>query len=185
MTIYQLNHLINSYDGEHSVLYPLVKERIDAEYSCEEVPFKHEFLCFDNDYFHIAREILSRPELSAFRTVVDIGCQYGFQSVVFTDTHKYVGVEAYDLRFFETENASYIHSVFPVDGLDLSDKIVISNMSLGFFGFADDENIIRALSAAPHLFIRTSKELLEKLRPHFEVAEVIFDDFLYPLYYLH
>lgn len=187
MTIDLLNNFIARYDGDHSELYPILKERMDLEYSCEEVPFKDEFICFEDDYFRIAKEILSRPELCAFRTVVDIGCQYGFQSVIFTDTHKYIGIDACDLRFFETENTTYIHSVFPAAEVDLGDKIVISNMSLGFFSLADNDDIVEALSAAPHLFIRTSNELLEKIKHKYKIIERIHTDSadLYPLFYLH
>ncbi|WP_349398477.1 hypothetical protein, partial [Clostridium perfringens] len=51
--------------------------------------------------------------------------------------------------------------------------IVISNMSLGYFndGF-DVEGAIRELKKADYIYIRTSREFLERLKPYFTVEHL-------------
>ncbi|MEI2420045.1 hypothetical protein V6O07_07210, partial [Arthrospira platensis SPKY2] len=57
--------------------------------------------------------------------------------------------------------------------LDYKNAIVISNMSLGYFndGF-DMEGAIRELKKADYIYIRTSREFLDRLRPFFIVEHL-------------
>ncbi len=68
------------------------------------------------------------------------------------------------------DKGNYIEDFFWNVDLDLSDKIVISNMSLGFFnewgkGITDKE-IAQMLSVCRWLYISTTPELMEFLEPN-------------------
>ena len=73
---------------------------------------------------------------------------------------------------FEESICTYYNNPFPMK-LDYENAIVISNMSLGYFndGF-DMEGAIRELKKADYIYIRTSRDFLEKLRPFFIVEHL-------------
>lgn len=133
-----LNKYIAEHDGCKSIIMPLLEDRIisytkdkRSGFHEDEYYMLYEFCMFDDDYFRIKKDIIeNRISLD----VVDIGCQAGFQSEIFLDRN-YLGIECTFNFFFneERKNVSYLTDKFPIRGLDISNKIVISNMSLGYF----------------------------------------------------
>ena len=76
--------LISKYDGNRSLLYPILKDEIDSyNYADKDNPFPYEFLFFEDDYLQYYLDIVERNIPS--KTIVDIGCQNGFQSYIFED----------------------------------------------------------------------------------------------------
>ncbi len=134
-----INKYINEFDGNKSTIMHLLEYRIidycndqRSGFHKDEYFMLYEFCLFDDDYFRIKRDIL---ENHLTNDIADIGCQFGFQSEIFKDTNKYTGIECSHNYFFnENEpNINYIVDTFPDCNIDLKDKIVISNMSLGYF----------------------------------------------------
>ena len=60
-----------------------------------------EFLGFLQPYFYLSKFI------STERTIIDLGCAYGFQSYYFRAHKKYVGVDHRNKPFLQTENSQY------------------------------------------------------------------------------
>lgn len=116
------------------------------------------------------------------KNVVDIGCQFGFQSEIFLDCDNYLGIDVEELRFFNTdkENVNYKVGLFPYVDIDLTNKTVISSMSLGYFDLLIDkdemkakEKIVDKLKESETLYIATKKELVDMLSDYFDNTEVL------------
>lgn len=108
-----LNKYISECDGCHSIVMPLLESRI-IDYANDKRSLLHdkeyymfyEFLFFEDDYFRIKKDIL---ENNLTLDVVDIGCQMGFQSEIFKDTNRYIGIDRYDFYFNQDDkNVAYI-----------------------------------------------------------------------------
>jgi hypothetical protein len=92
-----IKELLKKYDGNCSLLYPRIKDKIEKmDYEQEEVPYMMEFLCFENDYMLVKEFML---ENNIEREIIDIGCQYGFQSELFLKKG-YTGIDVCKYRFF-------------------------------------------------------------------------------------
>lgn len=160
--------LLSKYDGNYSLLYPILKDEIDQyNYSLVDNPFPEEALFFEDDYLRYYLDILEREIPS--KTVIDIGCQNGFQSYIFED-FDYIGIDCIQHKWFR-DKGNYIESYFQDIDMDLSDKIVISNMSLGYFnkwgeGITDEE-IVDKLKHCRWLYIGTTPRLISLLKPYF------------------
>lgn len=137
--LYNLDRYIESFNGYRSKIMELLEDRIinfckdkKSGFHEDEHYMLYEFCLFEDDYFRIKKDIIENNLRS---NVVDIGCQCGFQSEIFIDTNKYIGIECGHNYFFNNENSKtqYIIDKFPNCSIDLSDKITISNMSLGYF----------------------------------------------------
>lgn len=168
MTQELARELLSKYDGNHSPLYPILKDEIDQyNYPLVDNPFPEEFLFFEDDYLRYYLDILERKIPS--KTVVDIGCENGFQSYIFAD-FDYIGIDCIQYKWFR-DKGNYIESYFQDIDMDLSDKIVISNMSLGYFnkwgkGITDEE-IVNKLKHCRWLYIATTPGLISLLKPYF------------------
>lgn len=62
-----------------------------------------EFLGFMNTYYHLSK-IISRK-----RTIIDLGCAYGFQAYYFRNHRQYVGVDIDSVPKLKTPNSKYFH----------------------------------------------------------------------------
>lgn len=168
MTSELVRELLEKYDGNHSVLYPILEDEIaEYHYLDHELPIPTEFLFFEGDYLQYYLDIMERQ--IPCDTILDIGCQNGFQSFIFEDFN-YIGVDCICHKWFR-DKGNYICDYFWNLDMDLSDKIVISNMSLGYFnewgGGITDEELSDRLSCCQWLYIGTTPKLLNLLKPHF------------------
>lgn len=188
----QVDKLLERLDGNHSEIYHLIKDRL-GEYSEEEIPYPTEFLCFEERYLVALKHVIENK--IPIKRVVDIGCQFGFQSELF-DGVEYIGIDAYKHRFFNREknNVKYIIGVFPYIDIDLREAVTISSMSLGYFNEMVDkdqdkalEKIVDKLSECSTLYIATTPILIEKLKPIFKHKEQLncheVGAHIFPFYY--
>ena len=160
--------LLSKCDGNHSVIYPLLKDEITSYgYDCLELPFPYEFIFFEDDYLKYYLDIIDRN--IPCKKVLDIGCQNGFQSYIFED-FEYTGIDCDKYKWFR-DKGNYIRDFFWNVDLDLTDMIVISNMSLGYFNTwgrgITDEELAEKLSVCRWLYIATTPKLLSLLKSHF------------------
>jgi hypothetical protein len=152
------------------------KEIKDMNYKSEELPFPGEFLFFESKYMMYINHMLENKIEG--KNIVDIGCQYGFQSEFFLGS-KYIGIDAWpDMKFFnqDKENIEYYHFRLPEEfNLDISESIVISSMSLGYFekNMEEKKKNAKILSRAKHLYVATNEEFMELLKPNFKNMEVL------------
>lgn len=168
MTPQLAGELLSKYDGSHSVIYPVIKDEIDLyRYRNDELPFPYEFLFFEDDYLQYYLDIIDRK--IPCRSIVDIGCEMGFQSYIFEDFN-YIGIDCIKHKWFR-DKGNYICEFFWNLDMDLQDKIVISNMSLGYFNEwgegITNEKLAKRLKECKWLYIGTTPELLGLLRPYF------------------
>lgn len=195
MDLNTVNKLLEKQDGNHSEIYFLIKDRIN-DYPEEVLCFAGEFLFFEKEYLLILKHILENNIQET--KIVDIGCQFGFQTELFLN-YDYLGIDHYKLKFFNAEkpNINYVVGTFPNDvNIDLNESIVISCMSLGYFNKYIDESkseeeilklIANKLSKSKHLYIATTPELIKHLKEKFKTCvllekhEVANKEF--PLYY--
>lgn len=185
MNLEKVNKLLMDHEklgGNLAVMYPLLKDRIDGIYEDTEVPFKEEFLFFENKYLEIKKHML---ENGITGDILDIGCQFGFQSELFLDCNSYTGVDVAKHRFFnqDKEHVQYIIGNFPNNvTLPLEDSVVCSVMSIGYFNnyiHPDNEvalaRIVEQYKKIKHLYISTTEELVEQLEPHFSIKECLLE----------
>lgn len=172
MTLQKIDRLMAKFDGWASLLYPLIQDEL-MEYDDWELPFRETFLCFDYRYLQILKHM--KEQFPNQRPVVDIGCQFGFQSYFFDD-YEYTGVDSVNHRFFRQgkEHIQYQVGIFPDIDIDLSDKTVISCMSLGYFNAeAKNAEIAEKLAAAELLYMATTYKLASLVGQHFAHCELI------------
>lgn len=176
MELKEVNDLLSKYNGNISMMYPLLKDRL-VDYHETEIAFAPEFMFFEKEYLLIKKHMI---ENGFNGDIIDIGCQFGYQSEIFLDNKSYLGIDVLEYRFFNTDksNVSYILRSFPrALNFSLKDKIVISNMSLGYFNQFIDEDEEKALDIIEDklkdcsiLYISTTPELLNRLSKHFKTA---------------
>ena len=153
----------------HSVFYPLIEERLSVYEDVGDSAFFPEFMFFEPDYYAILIYLL---ENSVQEPVVDIGCQFGFQSELF-EGWSYTGIDnnrSLDGRRFNDSKpgVEYICGTFPDVEIDLTDKVAISNMSLGYFACGRTEkDLAEHLAPAKMVFMRAPKKLTDALRGKF------------------
>lgn len=196
-TIQKLNQFIKEYDGNHSIMFPIIKDKFDRELAGNPKTFLHEgeedmfyeFAFFEYDYFLIKRDIILN-NLNKMK-VVDIGCQLGLQSELFLDMN-YIGIECCEKAFLNEnkENILYVRDTFPTNKISINDSIVISNMSLGFFPGYIDENFkidmnyhtniydvdikaIKELAKAKILYCNSRPAFIEELKKYFNYCEFL------------
>lgn len=190
MTIELAKKLLSEYDGNHSMIYPIIKDEIDKlNLTMYENPYPNEFIFFEDDYLNIYLDMVQRGIPKDNITIIDIGCQNGFQSYIF-EGYNYIGIDP-SIRegtFFRERN-NYIRGKFSTevhfDEKEFNNSIVISNMSLGYFNTAEitDEVICESLKGCKYLYIATRPELIEMLKPHFDVVKY-FKDGEFPRLYM-
>jgi hypothetical protein len=152
------------------------KEIEKMNYSAKELPFPGEFLFFESKYIKYIDHMLKNKIEG--KNVVDIGCQYGFQSEFFLG-NEYIGIDSWpDIRFFneDRKGVKYHPIRLPEDfNLDISESIVISSMSLGYFEKNKEEKQKNAgiLSKAKHLYVASNEEFMKMLKPNFKKMEVL------------
>lgn len=164
--IENIKKLLESYNGNYSLLYPRIKDKIKKmEYSKEELPYMMEFLCFEKDYLLIKEFMLSN---NIEKEIVDIGCQYGFQSELFLK-QGYTGIDVYKHKFFNEDLATYIVKQFPKETtINLKGKFVISNMSLSWFdNKATPDKIISELIKSDYLYFRGLEVWKKEFEKHY------------------
>ncbi|MED3792377.1 hypothetical protein P4571_07970 [Niallia alba] len=179
MDLETVNKLLSDQTGNHATFYPILKERLNV-YPCEEVSFPCEFLFFEERYLAIKKHMI---ENNVKQDIVDIGCQFGFQSEMFLDSDSYIGIDRYRPSYFmnsEKDNINYIVGTFPNVDIDLKEKTVISSMSLGYFNSYVNEDetqainsLINALKEAATIYIATTKSFVDELSSHFKTKELL------------
>lgn len=168
MTIDEIKRAHDRYDGNHSQLFELTKDRINwDEYPIEESAFVDEFVCFEDDYYQYALHMNSNNIQSD--TIIDIGCQFGVQSFIFEGICKYIGIDMYPVRL--QNYATFLQETFPNISVDIHDATVISNMSLGYFnnesrGITDDV-IVEKLSVCKNLYLASTWDIVNRLKCHY------------------
>ena len=188
MTLEEVLRLQERQDGKHSEMYLQIKDRL-AGYDDMEIPFKEEFLFFENKYLlAIEHLIRNNPDI---KKVVDIGCEMGFQSE-WLKGMDYVGIDCLSNRFFNegSPGVQYLVGTFPSIDVDLSDAAVISSMSLGYFPGVvhQDEDeatrlVVEALSKSNHLYVATTEKLREALMTVYDSCEFMQDKEGFTMYY--
>lgn len=179
MELTQVNELLEKQNGNYAFFYPILKDRLDI-YPEQEVCFPTEFLFFEERYLKIKKHMI---ENNIKQDIVDIGCQFGFQSEIFLDSISYTGIDCYKPTKFmneEKENINYIVGTFPDVDIDLRGKTVISSMSLGYFdNYVDKDEqkarvkMIKKLKTADTIYIATQKSFVEALSLHFGNIDVM------------
>lgn len=179
MNIEELDKLLGACDVNHSVMFPLLKNRLGI-YKDHELPFPEEFLFFEDKYLIIKKHII---ENNISTEIVDIGCQYGFQSEIFLDSPSYIGIDCQLHKFFnqDKENINYVVGLFPDVNVDIKEKTVISCMSLGYFNKLIDEDIkkandiiARSLSVANTLYISSTEKLIKEASKYYKEKTMLY-----------
>ena len=179
MDLETVNKWISEYDGNYSLFYQKFKNRLSAYSDERDSAFFGEFMFFENKYLSIKKHMLENQVIGE---IVDIGCQFGFQSEFFVDCPSYTGIDVFEHQFFNTEkeHINYVVGNFPKVGVSLENKVVFSIMSLGYFnGYIDEEEkkslevLVEALKDVKHLYISTTNELFNSLLPFFDTIENI------------
>lgn len=171
MTLQKIDRLMAKFNGHISLLYPLIKDELE-DYGDTELPFREEFICFDNRYLQFLKHL--KENYPDQRSVVDIGCQFGFQSHFFDD-YDYTGIDSCSHRFFRQgrECVRYQVGVFPDIDIDLSGKTVISSMSLGYFGVENSAAMAKKLAEASVVYMATTYEMACLVGQYFRHCELI------------
>ena len=182
MDIRTIKRLLKDFSGDHSLIYPMVKDRL---YMYENIPrwnspipFAKRFLFFEHYYLLIAKHIKENKLNKKYKQIIDIGCEFGFQQVIFDD-FKYIGIDKTTrLLFFDAgdNDATFLRETFPDISVSLKDSIVISTMSLGYYNNYDDitdETLSEKLLEAEVLYIKTTDSLREMLLGSYDQSERI------------
>lgn len=180
MTNEKLKEYIDTFDdrynGNKSIIYPYIKDRLNI-YEVWELPFPGEFLFFEERYVKIYKHIKNNK--IPCKKIIDIGCQFGFQSEIFKNEYEYIGIDYVKLKFFNAneKNCKYIVGSFPDVELDYKDSVVISSMSLGYFYDKDKEeeyykNIVEELQKVKYLYIATNRKLINLLSNYFIIEHL-------------
>ena len=182
MDIRTIRKLLNSFDGYHSLVYPMLKDKLSMYSHIERwnspIPYARRHLFFEHFYLLIAKHIKENNLKRKYKQIIDIGCEFGFQQIIFDD-FKYIGIDnTTRLMFFEDGNdkVSFLRESFPDISISLKDSIVISSMSLGYFNEhhdVTDEILYDKLQEAEVLYIKTTDSLRQLLLPSFDVSERI------------
>jgi len=161
-----IDNYLKQHDGNHSLLYSDVYIKL-IQNNFHKLPVEHmfecfpEFMFFEEDYLKIKRIINSNRLKS--RNIIDIGCQYGIQSEIFLDM-SYTGIDS-DFKYninSDLDNINFIYDTFPSKNISLKNSIVISNMSLGWYG--DETDFSDDLKEADIIFISSNKATIYSLK---------------------
>ena len=103
-----------------------------------------EFLGFMDDYMNLAK-IISKDSI-----VVDVGCAYGFQHIIFEDFKEYIGIDISCTPKAFTKNARFIKGKFVdvirEERLKITDKMFgIDNMALLYGNNEQDIHLFNEL----------------------------------------
>ncbi|WPS85331.1 class I SAM-dependent methyltransferase (plasmid) [Brevibacillus halotolerans] len=178
--------------GNYSVMYPIVKDRL-GEYTEEELFGAQEIMFFEERYLKGLKHMY---ENGIHGHILDIGCQFGFQSELFLDEESYTGVDVFRHRFFNQDipNISYQIGSYPNQlSFDVSKYIVFSSMSLGYFPIRGEDGkiqintnddgyvdvFVEALRECNHLYISSTEEVLNRLKEIFSKQELL-DENVFP-----
>lgn len=187
--INMINELLSKYDGNFSLLFPLIYDKFkktllknpNAYINDGEENLFFEFSCFEDDYYVIKKDIIENNLLD--KEVVDIGSQLGIQSEIFLDMEKYISIDNHNSVILNMDLSQVEHhnKLFPIDDLNISDKIVISNMSLGFFNLYHGEKdsnsniisdtdliLINELAKSNILYCNSRPIFIEELKKKFK-----------------
>jgi len=88
------------------IYHLLPQEQLDRVFGQRMVDIDPTFLGFTNVYMALASIIPKHW------TIIDLGCSYAAQSILFKDHQSYIGVDMRDAERFETENTT--HHVMPI-----------------------------------------------------------------------
>lgn len=161
-------------NGDWSVFYPILKDEIAQMNLSDEEFFGIQEICFfESDYLMYYLDILENGFCQ--RKIIDIGCQHGFQQVIFDD-FEYIGIEIDAKMKLFRDHGQFIMGDFTELDIDLSDSIVISNMSLGYFNLwinKTDKQIADKLAKADRLYIQAPQSLISELEHHFPTKRII------------
>lgn len=165
-----------NYNGNYSIIYPYIKDRLNI-YEDKELPFREEFIFFEDRYVGILEDIRRRGIVAD--TIIDIGCQLGVQSELFKSTYNYIGIDVLKENFFNSEhgNCKYITGIYPNIDLNYENSIVISSMSLGYFKYGKNEDeyyieLLQELKKIKYLYIATNRKLLKLLGKYFDMEYI-------------
>lgn len=180
-TLEQLKNFNEQQNGNHSILAKHFGKRLDV-YGDMEIPFREEFLFFEDKYLPTAIDL---KEKNINLPIIDIGCQYGFQSELFKN---YTGIEIGQHRFFnkDREGVQYIQKSITdcIDDLQLDSSIVLSIMSLGYFNtyiskekseHEVNEMLAKLLSKSHTLYIATTEDLHNEVNRYFKSKRLIYN----------
>lgn len=167
-----------NFNGDRSIIVDHLGDRLDF-YEDRELPFKYEFIYFEERYVQIYKHI--KEHKLPFKKITDIGCQLGVQSELFKNEFEYTGIEYGKQRFFNIDDSrcKFKNETFPFVKIAWEDNIIISCMSLGYFNsyISNDENlayqlIVEKLKKAKFLYIASNEKLINMLSKYFNVEHL-------------
>lgn len=167
-----------NFDGNRSIIINYLGNRLDC-YKDRELPFRYEFIYFEDRYVQIYKDIKNRK--LPFKKITDIGCQLGVQSELFKNEFEYTGIESTSLKFFNSDSprCTYKKDTFPFLKINWEDNIIISCMSLGYFNSyvsTEEEQAYKwmaeKLKRAKYLYIASDKKLISMLSKYFNVEHL-------------
>lgn len=176
--IEEIKRIADSHDRNRSMLYPMIVDRV-KRMNCkeEEIAFAWEFICFEYDYANYAMHMIENALVP--EKVIDVGCQFGFQSEFFVKYMDYVGIDCCKTKFFNSDNerCRYYREMFPNITESLEGATVISNMSLGYFNndVVTDDIIVEKLSTCKTLYIGSTPSIVDRLKPYFNNTFQFYD----------
>lgn len=98
--------LVNRRDEVDPIFHLMPKDQINRVLRQDMCDIERGFLGFTEIYMALA-DIIPKHW-----TVIDLGCAYAPQSILFKDHHRYVGVDLFDIERFSAENSEYF--VMPI-----------------------------------------------------------------------
>lgn len=133
--------------------------------------FFPEFTFFEDYYYRIVLDCLENN----IKEVIDIGAQLGLQSALFVDAGiNYIGIEPNEEEVFFRNGhiselgakATYLPYWLLDDRISLTDKVVISSMSIGFFEENEEEfeNNFKKLATSSRLYYVGPEKGIEELK---------------------
>lgn len=179
MDLVMVNDWLDNHTGEFSLFFQQYKGRLKKYEREEFYEFFGEFMFFEQKYLAIRKHMLENQIVGE---IIDIGCQFGFQSEFFLDNPSYIGIDVYPHIFFNSDkpNVQYMVGSFPGVEVNIKDKTVFSIMSLGYFQRHIDEDeekalhiVVSALKDLETLYISTTDEVFNALLPYFDTVENI------------
>ena len=188
---------------ERDIIYsiPGAKESISRYFKKYDPPA--EILCFEDDYQNIINDMKNNPKLKSVGTVVDIGCAFGFQSIMFHEAgYNYIGVNPGLIRglgegsplipFYSSGLQRHSHllchyyeAMIPLntslidcvcsDAKSRSEHVFVSNMSIGFEGMNlfTPDQAAEALSIFSYGYIKTTQDIVDSMDKRFRSKRIV------------
>lgn len=133
--------------------------------------FFPEFTFFEDYYYRIILDCLENN----IKEVIDIGAQFGLQSALFVDAGiNYIGVEPNEDEIFFRDGyiselgakTTYLPYLLLDDRVDLTNQVVVSSMSIGFFEKDEEEfkNNFKKLATSSRLYYVGPEKGIEELK---------------------